>query len=719
SALRFSAPRFSAAESAGTNVVITVERTGSQVGQVTVDFATGTAGTATGGLDYQDQAGQLVFANGQSVASFIVPILNDTLIELNETVELRIFNQNRTYPAGNVSIDAPSAVLEIVDDDFGIGLIGFATSNFTVSERSNAATITVTRAGGSAGAASVFFALSLGLTNPATPGLDYISTNGLLVFGDGQAVKTFTVPIFDDTLVEGPEQIRLSLFNVTGAALGLSSATLTILPDEAVLSFAQPTFVVNENGGSAVITVTRSPQGTGPVSVGFTTSDNTALNGLDYLGTNGTLVFAPGQLTATFQVPIIDDTIGEPNEQLSLTLLNPIGEATLAAGTDIASLVILDNDVSFSFSTTDYPVGEFDGVVGIQVVRRGRTNSTDSVEFNTSDGTATAGLDYAFTNLTLTFGPGEVVKTVPIVIRNDAIGEGTEFLNLNLVNPSVGATVGVPGTATITIFDDEDTVSLGAPAFSVDENAGTAFVTVTRSGSLFTSVTVQFQTIAGTATAGVDYTNVSGQLTFGAFETFKTISVPITDDLLIESDETFTIRLFNANGAALISPSNAVVTIVENDTSVSFGAATFSVSETVSNAVIPVVRLGGTAGTVSVQAFTTNGTATAGVDYVPIPNASITFLPGVTSQSLVITLNDELLVEGNETIGLRLVNPMGAVLGTPNTATLTILDEDASIIVPAGSAIISESLPPPSGVIDPGETVRVVFGLRNVGNVDT
>src|SRR6185503_9624835 len=167
------------------------------------------------------------------------------------------------------------------------------------------------------------------------------------------------------------------------------------------------------------------------------------------------------------------------------------------------------------------------------------------------------------------------------------------------------------------------------------------------------------------------------------------------------------------------SPSNAVVTIVENDTSVSFGAATFSVSETVSNAVIPVVRLGGTAGTVSVQAFTTNGTATAGVDYVPIPNASITFLPGVTSQSLVITLNDELLVEGNETIGLRLVNPMGAVLGTPNTATLTILDEDASIIVPAGSAIISESLPPPSGVIDPGETVRVVFGLRNVGNVDT
>jgi uncharacterized repeat protein (TIGR01451 family)/uncharacterized delta-60 repeat protein len=719
SALLFTFPRFSASESQGSNVVITVQRTGSQVGTVTVDFATGTNGTATPGVDFFDQAGQLIFTNGQTVASFLVPVIDDNIIEVNETVSLQLFNQTRTYPAGNVSIDVPSAVLEIVDDDFGIGLIGFATSNFTVSERAGAATITVTRAGGSAGAASVFFALSLGLTNAATPGLDYINTNGLLVFGDGQTVKTFTVPIFDDTLVEGPEQIRLNLFNVTGAALGLSSATLTILADEAVFSFSQPVFVVNENGGSALITVSRTPQGTGPVRVDFATSDNTAVNGLDYRGTNGTLVFAPGQLTAFFQVPIIDDIIGEGNELLTLTLLNPGGESTLAGGTNVASLVIVDNDVSFSFLATNFAVVETDGTVDIQVVRRGRTNGTDSVEFNTSDGTAVAGQDYAFTNLTLVFAPGEVLKTVSVIIRDDALGEGTEFLNLNLVNPSLGATVGDPGTATISIFDDEDTLSFGAAAFSVDESAGTAFVTVTRNGAFpFATVTVQFQTIAGTATAGVDYTNVSGLLTFGFGETFKFIPIAITDDQLIEGDETFTVRLFNASGATLISPSNAVVTIVENDTSVAFGAATFSVSETVANAVIPVVRSGGTAGTVSVQAFTTNGTATAGVDYVGT-NVTIVFPPGVTSQSLVIRINDDLLIEGNETVALRLVNPIGAVLGTPSTATLTILDEDASIIVPAGSAIVSENFLPPSGVVDPGERVTVNLGLRNIGNVDT
>src|SRR5206468_251233 len=106
------------------------------------------------------------------------------------------------------------------------------------------------------------------------------------------------------------------------------------------------------------------------------------------------------------------------------------------------------------------------------------------------------------------------------------------------------------------------------------------------------------------------------------------------------------------------------------------------------------------------------------VDYVAT-NVTLVFPPGVTSRSLIIRINDDLLIEGNETVGLGLANAVGAVLGTPSSATLTILDEDASTIVPAGSALVSESLPPPSGVIDPGETVTVIFGLRNVGNVDT
>src|SRR5207253_1237467 len=109
------------------------------------------------------------------------------------------------------------------------------------------------------------------LGGTASPGLDYGATNGLLAFADGELVKTFSVPIFDDTLVEGPETILLALSNPTGAVLGQGTGTLTILADEAVFNFSATNYVVSESNIVATIFVTRSPQGTGPVSVDFST----------------------------------------------------------------------------------------------------------------------------------------------------------------------------------------------------------------------------------------------------------------------------------------------------------------------------------------------------------------------------------------------------------------------------------------------------------------
>ena len=85
----------------------------------------------------------------------------------------------------------------------------------------------------------------------------------------------------------------------------------------------------------------------------------------------------------------------------------------------------------------------------------------------------------------------------------------------------------------------------------------------------------------------------------------------------------------------------------------------------------------------------------------------------------MIPIRDDLVIEGNETVGLRLVSPSGAFLGAINTAILTIVDDDASIIVEGGAAIVSESIAPANGIIDPGETVTVNLSLRNIGNVDT
>jgi len=104
--------------------------------------------------------------------------------------------------------------------------------------------------------------------------------------------------------VEGNETVSLTLTRATGTAvLGLSTATLTIIDDDfspGTLGFIRANFDISELAGTAVITVFRSPGGSGSASVHFSTSDGTAIQGVDYIATNGLLVFAEGESTKTF-----------------------------------------------------------------------------------------------------------------------------------------------------------------------------------------------------------------------------------------------------------------------------------------------------------------------------------------------------------------------------------------------------------------------------------
>jgi probable HAF family extracellular repeat protein len=111
------------------------------------------------------------------------------------------------------------------------GALQFSGASFSVSETSGAATITVTRAGGSSGAVSVDYATSDGTANA---GGDYTATSGTLNFADGETSKTFNVPLTDDAQRETNETVHLTLSNAGGAALGNpGAAVLTIVDDDA------------------------------------------------------------------------------------------------------------------------------------------------------------------------------------------------------------------------------------------------------------------------------------------------------------------------------------------------------------------------------------------------------------------------------------------------------------------------------------------------------
>jgi uncharacterized repeat protein (TIGR01451 family) len=205
------------------------------------------------------------------------------------------------------------------------------------------------------------------------------------------------------------------------------------------------------------------------------------------------------------------------------------------------------------------------------------------------DGSAVAGVDYVATNVTLSFADGEAMKTVRIPIIDNGLVETDEEFYAILDNPSTGVQIlpSQPATATIVIHDNDAGFMLSSAAYRVSEGAGLATITVLRTNYMSNFVSVAYATVDGTARSGVDYQATSGVLNFTNDEVSKTFTIPILDDSTIQGDHTFAVRLLNPSASAqLLYPSNAVVTIIDNDGGLIVPAGSLITSETNWNSVI-------------------------------------------------------------------------------------------------------------------------------------
>ena len=245
-----------------------------------------------------------------------------------------------------------------------------------------------------------------------------------------------------------------------------------------------------------------------------------------------------------------------------MTLANPVG-ATLGSQ-KTATVTIVDNDQGFQFEFASYSVAEDAGVVRIGVLRgTDDTNSTVTVDFATSDLTATNGLDYTGITNTLSFAPGEKVKLVTVPILNDGVKEPTKNFRVTLSNPTGGAVLGSRTTATVTIVDNDPGMGFELGSYSVWENAGAITVTVLRGNDVALGpITVDYATSNLTAKAGQDYQAVSGTLAFEENETVKTITIPILRNGLVTNDTSFRVTLSNPTGGATLGTASTTVNIL-------------------------------------------------------------------------------------------------------------------------------------------------------------
>ena len=460
--------------------------------------------------------------------------------------------------------------LAAVSTGFGQSALQFSATIFTVAENAGVATFTVQRTGDTNTAVTVDYATADGT---ATAGLDYTATNGTLTFAAGETKQTVIVPILNDGLVESGvyETFTVTLSNPTGGAvLGtLATATVRITENDKGLQVLSATYSIAEDAGSIPIGVVRGDDGNFPVSVDYFTTDGTATNGLDYTGATNTLTFAPGERLKLVPITIFNDSVKEANKYFRLTLGNPTNQVLGSQKT--ATVTIVDNDpgAQFEFNSATWPrgytVAEDAGLVLIGVTRGDDGNSVASVDFATSDLTATNGLDYTATNATLVFAPGEKVELFTVPILNDGLREGNETFRVTLSNPT-NCLLGPRNTVTVTILDNDPGVQFEFNEYWVQETDGALAVKVLRGndGNL-APFTVDFATADLSATNGVDYTATNGTLAFAQGELAKTVAVPILDDEQLEPDRQFTLTLSNPTGGVVLG-SNATVTNTIFDT---------------------------------------------------------------------------------------------------------------------------------------------------------
>lgn len=368
-------------------------------------------------------------------------------------------------------------------------------------------------------------------------------------------------------------------------------------------------------------------------------------------------------------------------------------------------LAVIPNEPAFSIDDVSISEG---GALSFTVIKIGPSSLTHAVDYVTANGTGGAG-DYTAASGALTFTSGEDTKTVAVATTSDSIFEVDETVLVKLSSPTNGAIIG-DGQGTGAITNDDS-----APAFSVNNvsiaEGGNLVFTVTKVGTTSQSHAVNYATANGTAGAS-DYTATSGVLTFAPGQASKTVTVTTAQDSVYELGETVYLNLSAATAGAVISDSQGVGTITNNDSGPAFSVNNVSVSE---GGVLSftVTKTGATSLSHAVSYATANGTASSG-DYTA-RSGSLTFTSGQTTKAVAVSTVEDTNNEPNETLYLNLSGATnGATISDSQGRGIIQNDDEA----PNSPPVAANDGANGSGQIIPGDPPLILYVLANDTDAD-
>lgn len=306
---------------------------------------------------------------------------------------------------------------------------------------------------------------------------------GTLDNPNGALPFTFINQSFDQTVGSGPVSARVRLkmlgriaadgvvtFSVTDVNVQAGGFPLT---DKIVfeagsklfvgvpprIQFAGPTVDVSESAANAVISLTRTENATGIVTVTYATANGSAISGTDFTGSTGTISFAADETQKDLTIPLIANAMADGDKSFTVSLSTPGGGALL--GTQIVSTVnITDDDVPldtprFRFTSGSFVGGEDEPEVEVIIERTGDTSAAASVHYATADDSAVSPGDYTATSGTANFDIGQSQTTITVPLIDNAAKNGPRVFLVHLSQPSAGSVLGSLRTTRVAISDDE------------------------------------------------------------------------------------------------------------------------------------------------------------------------------------------------------------------------------------------------------------------------
>ncbi len=628
-------------------------------------------GTAIGGTDFTVSANRtLNFAgSANEYQEFTISGIDDAIVEGNETFTLNMTDSH-------VSVQSTAtATGTIIDDD----AVNVTIDDVTVTE-GGSANFTITLNNAVVGGTSITVNFS---DISATGGSDYTNTAQTVVFaGTAGETESISVPTTNDDVVEASETFELSMTSSNALVGADDRAIVTINDNDGLAMVTVADVSINENQ-DAVFTLSLDKHIQGGFTVDYATQNGTANSGNDYTTQSGNLVFS-GNNSQTHQVVVAvsDDAVVEASENfmLDLSCANALVNVTPQATASIT-----DNDGTALLSISDVSFDE-NGSGTFQVSVDKAVEGGFDVDYTLVSNQAIAGTDFVVpVNRTLSFdGSANQTINFTIAATDDNIVEIDEVFDVTL--STTHALVDASATAVGTIRDN-DAANISVADLSVTEGETASFELVL-SNNVANGVVVDYLLEAITATSVDDYTVVSGQRTFtGTQNELITIDVNTIDDAIVEQAESFRLSLSTSNALVTID-NEAVATINDNDGNASVTVNAITIDEA-NNAVFTLVLNTAIEGGFSVDYATADGSAVSGSDYLA-NSGTINFNGDLNeTQTVSVTVNDDIIVEENETFVLDM-STSNLRVDVPAQATATISDNDGVATLSINNAVFAE-----------------------------